>query len=96
MIQGSDLATRLERQIRLKPLRSARHLADLDRLLERKPDLAYERSVRDGLLAAFDRLGRCSHCGKQISNPRSVARGMGPMCSKRLAEAARRREAMAS
>jgi hypothetical protein len=94
-ITESVLASRLERQIRQHPLRSARHLADLDRMLERKAELVYERNIRNGLLAAFERLGRCSHCGKELSNPKSVDRGVGATCQKRIAEAARRREALA-
>lgn len=95
MIVGTDLASRLERQITQKPLRSARHLADLDELLGRKPHLDWERNVRDGLVAAFDRLGRCSHCGRELRKASSVQNGIGDTCRKRLADAARRREAMA-
>lgn len=94
-ITQSTIESRLERLIRQKPLRSARHLADLDDLLSRKPHLDYERNIRDGLIKAFERLGRCSHCGKELRNPTSVDRGVGATCQKRIAEAARRREAMA-
>ena len=92
-IIASPLASRLERSIRLRPLRAARHLADLDDLLRRKPELDYERNLRDGLVAAFERLGRCSHCGRELRNPKSVDRGTGATCQKRIAEAARRRAA---
>lgn len=94
-ITASPISVRLERSINRRPLRAARHLADLDDLLRRKPELDYERNIRDGLVAAFERLGRCSHCGRELRNPKSVDRGVGSTCYKRIADAARRREATA-
>ena len=95
MIEGSDLLARFERYVNLKPGRAARMLTDLDKRLE-KTDDEYDRNRRDALLQAFERTGRCSHCGRSISNSVSVEKGMGQVCRKRVAEAERRREARAA
>lgn len=81
----------IERKIRRSPLAAARKLADLDRLLEKNPALDYERIQRDDFLEAFNRLQRCSHCGRPISKDASIEAGMGSICRRNVAEAERRR-----
>lgn len=95
MIQGTDLQKRYERYVEHKPGRAARLLKDLDHMLERKPDLVHERSQRDALLKAFNVRARCQNCGRELSKEASIARGQGAVCAKRIAEAERRRQAMA-
>lgn len=94
MIEGTDLLTRFERYVNLKPGRAARMLTDLDKRLERTDD-PYERNRRDALIQAFEKTGRCQHCGRSLTNSVSVERGIGSVCRKRVADAERRRQAAA-
>lgn len=83
----------IERKIKRSPLAAARKLADLDAHLASKPDADYERVLRDAYLEAFDRLQRCSHCGRELSATTSLERGVGATCRKRLLQAEARRAA---
>ena len=94
MIEGSDLVTRFERYVNLRPGRAARMLTDLDKRLERTDD-EFDRNRRDALIQAFEKTGRCQHCGRALTNSASVERGIGAVCRKRVADAERRRRAAA-
>lgn len=95
MIESVPLDRRMERYISIKPLRSARLLRDLEDQLSRRPDDVFVKERRDALLRGFRALGRCENCGKEITSGESLERRVGPVCAKRIAEAQRRREAMA-
>jgi len=52
---------------------SAQYLARLDR--ERLLDAGYQYALRSG---------RCSRCGRTLTVPASINRGLGPECAKRV------------
>lgn len=72
------------------PTKAARRLAAIRTRLEagspdrgRFADRAQERLEVVALETAFDEAARCSSCGRQLTDPTSVVRGVGPECARK-------------
>lgn len=87
----AGLLARSRYLVQTAPTKAARRLAALRAGLDdgspdrgRFADRAQDRLEVVALEAALDEGARCSSCGRELSDPRSVVRGVGPECSRKL------------
>lgn len=74
-----------------RPLKARRYKASIEETLERTTIHDLERArlteALEGIAAGFADSPVCSRCGRSLTDPESVARGVGPSCSEHMAVA---------